>query len=734
MNISHKVKRVDAADKSAGTAQYIADMRFPGMLFARTLRSDRPRARILSIDLPPLPEGYHVVDRRDVPGKNHVKVVSLDDWPFFAEGVVNHIGEPILLLVGPDKEVLHNLLSQVIVRYEDLPAILSMEEAEHGSNPPIYGPDNCFAAYEYAKGNPTEAFAQAARIIEGEYRTGYQEHAYIEPQGVIGLVEGGRVTVYGSMQCPYYVVKALAEGLGCDRSQVRVVQVTTGGAFGGKEEYPSLLAGHVAFAALKTGRPVQVVLDRGEDIEATTKRHPSLFRYRTALDAAGRILGMEVDVRLDAGAYAGLSMVVLQRAMFGATGVYRIDHLRVTGKALATNTVPNGAFRGFGAPQVFFAIEMHMERLARELGQDPLDFKMSYAMKQGDHTATSGLIRQEVKLPEMVARLEAMSGYRRKRAIPHLPPGIDQFPGRRDEEASGPLRGIGVALSLHGCGFTGDAEQNVIKGRATLARRPGDQVEILVSNVEMGQGAQTTLKKIVATALDIPLDHVIYVNPDTDRVPDSGPTVASRTVMIVGALLEKAAQELEARWDEGEDLEVTVGYRQPDFVQWNQATFQGDAYATYSWGANAVEVEVDPVTLEVSVCGIWAVYDVGVPIDEQIIQGQIEGAVTQGLGYATIEVMDARRGRLLQRSLTDYIIPTAKDVPPIESELVPNPYSRGPFGAKCAGELPLVGVAPALAAAVEHALGLPIDRIPITPEYLMSVQPSVIRSDLKADR
>ncbi len=238
----------------------------------------------------------------------------------------------------------------------------------------------------------------------------------MEPQGLVATADSGKVTIYGSMQCPYYIKKALVQALGCDPSQVRVVQTTTGGAFGGKEEYPSLIAGHVAFAALKTGRPVRSSYDRGEDIRASTKRHPSRCHYRTALDANGRILGMDVDVRLDGGAYAGLSSVVLQRAMFAAAGVYNVENLRVSGKVLATNTVPTGAFRGFGAPQAFFAIEMHMEQIARELGLDPLDFKMAHVYQKGDRTATMGLMRQEIKLPEIVARLEEMSGYRRKRA------------------------------------------------------------------------------------------------------------------------------------------------------------------------------------------------------------------------------------------------------------------------------------------------------------------------------
>lgn len=703
--ISSPIKRVDADDKSRGTARYIADLSFEGMLYARTVRADRPRARILSVEIPSLPDGYYVVDRRDAPATNRCRVL-VDDWPFFAEDVVNHIGEPIGLLVGPDREILDALVSRVVVHYEGLDPILSLEEAESGRKPPIFGEDDCFAAYALEKGDPDDAFARAARVVEGDYHTGLQEHIYMEPQGLVATAEAGKVTIYGSMQCPYYIKKALVEALGCEPGQVRVVQTATGGAFGGKEEYPSLIAGHVAFAALKTGRPVRLIFDRGEDIRASTKRHPSRFHYRTALDANGRILGMEVDVRLDGGAYAGLSSVVLQRAMFAATGVYHVENLRVRGKVLATNTAPTGAFRGFGAPQAFFAVEMHVAQIARDLGLDPLDFKMAHAYKKGDRTATMGLMRQEIKLPEIVARLEEMSGYRRKQA---------EFARDRGRVR----RGIGVSLFLHGCGFTGDGEQAIIKARAKLVKRPDGRVEILVANVEMGQGAATALRKIVAHALALPMERVIFENPDTDRVPDSGPTVASRTVMIVGGLLARAAQELEKRWDEGDEVEVVKAYEHPAGVEWDQKALKGDAYPSYAWGANVVEVEVDTLTLEVTVRGAWGVYDVGVPIDEQLVRGQIEGGLVQGLGYATIEVMNLRNGHILQSSLTDYVIPTSKDVPEIESDLVLNPYEGGPFGAKGAGEMPLVGAAPALAAAVQQALGVPICSIPVTPEYLL---------------
>ncbi|HEX2953783.1 MAG TPA: xanthine dehydrogenase family protein molybdopterin-binding subunit, partial [Bacillota bacterium] len=646
-----------------------------------------------------------IVDRHDIPGKNRVKVI-IEDQPVFAEDQVNYIGEPILLVVGHDKTDILKILKEIRVAYEDIPPVLTLEEAEQSELFPIFGDDNCFVTYAHCHGDVDTAFKTAETIIENEYRTGYQEHIYLETQGVLATYEKSRVSVFGSIQCPFYVKNALISALGFESDRIRVVQTTVGGAFGGKEDYPSLIACQAAVAALKTGKPVQLLLDRLEDIEVTPKRHPSVIKIRTALNEHHRIIALEADIRLNAGAYMGLSNVVLQRAMFNIAGVYSVPNIRIKGRAVATNTVPNGAFRGFGAPQSIFAMEMHMDGVARELGLDPLEFKVNHMAKKGDLTATGGTFRHDIKLVELIAAVDTMSGYREK---------IKEFNTRKE----GPYRGIGLAMVLHGCGFTGSGERDHIKARVKLRKLSHDRVEILVANVDMGQGLKTCLKKVVAKRLGLPMENIIYENPDTDRVPDSGPTVASRTTMIVGKLLANAAKRLKERWYEGGFIEVTESYKHPPEMQWDDTTFLGDAYPAYSWGVVAVEVEIDPVTYEIETKGTWAAFDIGTAIDRRIIRGQIEGGLLQGLGYGSLEVMQGKAGRVQQRSVTDYIIPTAMDAPKIASQLIDNPYDQGPFGAKGAGELTLVGGAPALAAAVGNALGIRIDRLPVTPEYLM---------------
>jgi CO/xanthine dehydrogenase Mo-binding subunit len=348
---------------------------------------------------------------------------------------------------------------------------------------------------------------------------------------------------------------------------------------------------------------------------------------------------------------------------------------------------------------------MHMSHLARKLGMPELEFKERYLIEKGGVTVTNGRIHEEVKMPEIIQRVDELSGYRRK----------------AQEYAAGSWRGVGISLFQHGSGFTGSGEQEIIKGVVHLRKQPDGSVELLVSNIEMGQGTQTTFRKIAAMALDLPVERIVYKNPDTDRVPDSGPTCASRSVAVVGYLVQEAAKKLKERWDEGPEVEVSQQYSHPPGLQWDGENLQGDAYPAYGWGAAVVEVEVDPVTYEIVTRGVWAVFDIGTAIDRKIVEGQIEGGMVQGLGYANIERLETRDGRYLQNTMADYCIPTSLDYPSIGSDLVDNPFEYGPSGAKGAGELVFDGAAPAFADAVQMAVDRNIYRIPVSPEYVMEV-------------
>jgi CO/xanthine dehydrogenase Mo-binding subunit len=705
-NISTAVKRVDADSKSSGEAKYVSDLEFPGLLYAKALRSERARANIISITVPELPEGYFYIDKEDIPasGVNRILMIK-EDWPVFADGRVRYIGEVIALVIGPDRQKILEIIDGIKVEYEDLTPVFTIDEAIAVKGGPLHGKDNLYADYHLLKGDPDSAFQKADRIIEDELSTGFQEHIYMEPQGVVGTMEEGKVTFYASCQCPFYIRKAVAHALGVALEDIRVKQVVTGGAFGGKEHFPDVMATPVAVAVNKIGKPIQLVLDRIEDISYTPKRHPSRSRYRTALDKEGNIIAMEVDVCIDAGAYESCSLVVLQRAIFSSNSVYNIPNVKIHGRALATNNVPSDAYRGFGAPQGLFAIEMHMSHIADELGTDELKFKERYFTRKGGKTVTNGTIFDEVKLPEMLARIKKASDYDRKAS----------------EYKKGGMKGIGISIFNHGSGFTGNGEHSIIKGVVKMRGRDDGKAELLVSTVEMGQGLQTTFRKIAAGVLEIPVEDIIYDNPDTDNVPDSGPTCASRSIAIVGYLVQECAKKLKKSWEPGKSAEASHQYSPPPGIEWNQDTLQGDAYPSYGWGINVIEVEVDPVSYEVSTKGIWSVYDVGKAIDEKVLEGQAHGGIIQGLGYASLEKLESVEGRFRQRTMADYVIPTSMDFPSISNDLVDNPYAYGPSGAKGAGELVFDGAGPAYANAVQWAVGKPIDRIPVSPEYLMEV-------------
>src|SRR5438132_2156874 len=528
--IGTSVPRMEGRDKVAGLARYVDDMVLPGMLYGATVRSRIPRGKIKEFTFGPGIDWkeFVIVSPRDIPGKNCIALIE-DDQPCLADGVVNHSEEPLLLLAHPDRHLLPKAVEAVSVEYDPLPAIFSMEESEKLSQV-IWGRDNTFKSYLIEKGDVDAVWESAHYIVEGEYRTGAQEQLYIENNGMIAAFEPQQgLTVWGSLQCPYYVHKALMELCGLPPGRVRVVQMETGGAFGGKEEYPSMIAGHAALLAMKSGRPVKIVYDRMEDMAATTKRHPSRTRHRTAVDRHGRILGGEIEFTIDGEAYATLSSVVLSRGTIHAGGPYYWPNVRIRTKAVATNTPPHGAFRGFGAPQSLFAMERHMDRIAQVVGISPVEVRRRNFLKPGQTTTTEQTIKENIDLDHLLKRALELSDYVAKKK---------RF---ADENKAGTHRkGIGIAAFLHGAGFTGSGERYLNSLVGAEADEDGT-VRVLVSSAEFGQGTNTVLCQIAAEALGLPYESVSIAQPDTTVVPNSGPTVASRTAMIVGKLVQSAA-------------------------------------------------------------------------------------------------------------------------------------------------------------------------------------------------
>lgn len=681
------IKRMDFDSKVDGSALFTADYTEANVYHAVTVRSSKPKAKILSISYPQLPTGYLIVDHKDITGKNYIPVVY-EDWPVFAESSVNYIGEPIGLLVGPDKTLLQALANQVVIEYDTFKPSITLSDA-------MQSPPDLFM--EYQKGDFDRVSTRAVQIIEDVYESNHQEHVYLEPQSMFAVYEAPILTIRGSMQCPYYIKDALITALGWSEDRIRVIQMPTGGAFGGKEEFPSVLGVHAGLAAIKSGHPVKLIYNRHEDMCCSTKRHPSSIKLTTYLDENHHIIARAADIKLDMGAYRGLSSVVLQRMSFSIFGAYNIEHLHVKASGYLTNKVISGAFRGFGGPQAFFAIESHTNHVASVLNVNPIDLRKRHFLKKGDTSSTGGLFFYPIMLDSIVDNVTTRSNFRDKVAT------------------NRPLHGIGLSVFFHGCGFTGSGEKELLKSKVTLKKHADNRVEIFASSTEMGQGSLTTLTKIVAHALDIPMSQVVHHYPDTATCPDSGPTVASRTIMIVGKILYDLALELKARWHEG-TFEVSKIYQYPANLVWNNRDFQGNAYPEYSWGANVVEVQVDPDTYEVAVVGAWATFDIGTPIDIRIVQGQIEGGFLQGLGMAGMERITIKDGKLVESDLSKYIIPGFGDFVPVEYELIENPFEEGPFGARGLGELTLVGVPAAYASAVSNAIGVQVKKIPITPE------------------
>ena len=667
------------------------DIPFENALYAKTLRSTISRGKIKAIHLPKLPKGYYWFDRNDV--KENVVNIIFSDWPVFADGRVNYIGEGIGIFVGEDMGVLHKLCEDTVVEYEEEKPILDFSES--------------YIHKAFTKGNYEEAKKKAKKVIRRSYETSFQEQAYLENQGIIAYFdENDKLTLTGSMQCPFYIKRAVMRSLGLNDDQVRVKQPAVGGAFGGKEHYPSLTGSQVAAAAVKLHRPVKMIFERFEDISYTTKRHPSHSDYEALIDENNSILGIKAHVQLDGGAYKGCSGVVLSRALIASCNAYVFENLDIVGDVYMTNHVPCAAFRGFGSPQTIFAMEMFIHHVAKEIGVDPLELRMKYLAKQGDITTNSGKFHDPIVLPELIEKAMEMSDYKRK---------------VKEYSKPGSLKGIGMSLFLHGCGFTGSGESDIIKGKVKLVKDENDHVYVYASSVDMGQGCRTTLKRIVEKNLGLPGDQVTMDGPDTDTTTDSGPTAASRTIIINGFLMEKAAKNLKKIWKSGVRQEHIEPYVGPDYIHWDEDTMQGDAYPSYSWGVNIVEVEVNPITYQVEVKHTWSTYDVGRVVDERIAVGQADGGLLQALGYGYMENMRCENGKFRQRSLSDYIVPTAVDAPPMETAFIDNPFIYGADGAKGMGELTFVGGAPAVALAIQMAIDKEITKIPATPEYIMEV-------------
>ena len=770
MAVGKPLQRKDARVKVKGEVQYIYDLSFPDEQCLAVVRSPYAHARVkkITIDNDKIKQlGATVGTAKDVPGKNIVHVI-LDDWPLLAEDVVRHVGEPVAIVVARNLKSAKEATSAVHVEYEEFPTVFSPDKAKDHPSIHIYRDDNILSYWQQKKGDVDKGFSEADIIVEGDYRTPAQEHAYIEPQGCIAVPLGhDEITVYGSMQCPFYVQRAVSDILGYPWSKVTIVQTTTGGAFGGKEDQPNQIASLVALGSYLTKKPVKYIFTREDDIENTSKRHPAMIRVKTGATKDGLLTAVQVEYLMNSGAYATLSPAVLYRGCLHAIGPYRCPNVDVQSYAIATNLVPFGAFRGFGSPQVLFACEEQMDRVAAQLGLDPTVFRERNLIRQGDTASFGQVIDHSVGLLETLKRAKDKSDWDKK-----WKPAPDFKLVKEESKKSNYLwKGIGVSTIFYGVGL-GSAGKQLSRTGSYVQLEPDGSVRFAVGTTEIGQGMMTVLSQIVAEELGVDYNKVRMMPVDTSRVPDSGPTVASRSTTFSGRALQNACQQIRSLMFEiiaphfeanSSDLKIEGNYivtissdkkmlvedaikimyqerGQVAYAGWDVAPptdfdnekGQGNPYVTYAWCTNITEVEVDVQTGTVYVKDIWAAHDVGRAINPQTLEGQIEGGTLQGMGLGRYEeIVFTPKGEVLSNNLGTYLVPTTKDTPKIHSIIVEEPWKKGPYGAKGIGEQPLMGVAPAITNAIYNAIGVRLSEIPATPERVWKAIQDKMKEEAK---
>ncbi|MBL4634387.1 MAG: xanthine dehydrogenase family protein [Kofleriaceae bacterium] len=739
-SVGQDIGRVDGVAKVNGSAQYVDDLSYPGMWHGMTKRSEVAHG-VLKAIVKGAGSGETafdwsdivVVTAADIPGRNTILLMEEDQPALVSVGNhIRHMDEAVALVAAPTRARALAALGALEIEVEELAAAVTPDEALK-AEVKIYGDDNIFKSFLIEKGDEDidTLLASCAHVVEGTYRTGAQEQMYIETQGMISRWDGENCHIIGSMQCPFYVQKAMRTLLDITDDALVVEQAVTGGGFGGKEEYPSMIAGHAALLAKKAGVPVKLIYERDEDIAATTKRHPSVVKHRMGFDEAGNIVAIDIDVVFDGGAYLTLTPVVLSRGVLHAAGPYRCANTRVRGRAVATNTPPHGAFRGFGAPQTTFAYERQMQKAAKALGMSQFALREKCMLVEGDTTSTSQLLKGSVGSIEVMAAVKE-----------HDAKALDT---RIDDSAGASIRrGRGLAFYFHGAGFTGSGEAR-LAGRATVALSASGQFEVRSSSTDIGQGVRTMFSQISATALGVEVDAIEVVVPATNKVPDSGPTVASRTTMVVGKVVHEASVALREKieaWaadkgmqgmglreagaamarEEGE-VAITSQYKPPEGIEWDDETYTGSAYPCYGWAACLIDVSVDLDTAEVTIDRCVHAVDLGKAINPTIVKGQIEGGTLQSLGWALWEEVIYKGGKVQNDRMTNCIIPTFSDAPEMTTILVEEAFDFGPHGAKGVGEIPMDGPCAAVVNAVEDALGelasaSSFDTLPLTPEAI----------------
>ncbi len=723
--IGQSVRRVDAVGKVTGETAYPGDINMDGQLWMKIRFSDRVHARITKIDTSraeAYPGVVAVYTAKDVPVNEYGLIMP--DQPVLCgpdsakEGadIVRCLADQVAVVVADSEEAAAAAVKLIEIDYEDLPGVFDVFDAMADGAPQLHrhAENNVLVHYRIRYGEIDSAWERADVIVEGEYRTGWQEHAYLQPEAGLGYIDdSGRVTILVAGQWVHEDREQVAHALGLPEEQVRIIYPAIGGAFGGREDMSVQIV--LALAAMKLQRPVKIIWSREESILGHHKRHPTVIRAKWGATRDGKVIAAEAQVYGDAGAYAYTTTKVLGNANLMVSGPYEIPNVKVDTYGIYTNNIPCGAFRGFGGPQGAFAAEGQMNKLAEALGMDPVELRARNVLREGTITPVGTPLPPGVTLDRVLADGARQSDYWQE-----TPQGWQRLPAQQPANPAR-RRGIGMAMGFKNVGFSFGAPE---KNWATVEIHGAAEIERVVvrqAGADVGQGAHTVFLQMAAEAVGVPIGKVQVIGHDTAEAGNSGSTSASRMTFMAGNAIKVAGEMALQKWlDEERPATATYEYHPPSTTPYDPETGYANPNFAYGYMAQFVEVEVDLETGHVDVVRVVSAHDVGKALNPQQVEGQVEGGVVQALGYAVLENLVSQNGRILNPYLSTYLIPTIWDIPrEVKSVILEYADPRGPWGARGMAEMPFIPLAPAICAAVHDATGVWLDRIPLTPDSVV---------------
>ncbi len=731
--VGQSVTRIDAVGKVTGQTLYPGDISMPGMLYMKILFAGRPHARIKRLDVTKAgtyPGVVAIYTAQDVP--NNEYGLGIPDQPVLVgpgsakEGadVARFVGDQVALVVADSEKAAAHARDLIEIDWEDLPLVTDPRVAMKDGATLLFPEKgtNVMAHFRIRKGDVEEAFKQSAVVVEGEYETPWQEHAYLQPEAGLAYIDDeGRVTVKVAGQWTHEDQEQIEHALQLPKEQIRVIYPAIGGAFGGREDMSVQIV--LALAAWKLRRPVKIIWSREESIVGHHKRHPFFIRSKFGADKDGKLLAAEVELVQDAGAYAYTSPKVLGNATLCCTGPYEIPNVAVDSYSVYTNNLPGGAFRGFGGPQGAFSCEGQINKLAEALGLDPVEMRARNIIHDGSIASVGTPFPKGVSIQQVMDKCAEEAGWKKDGGLWKKPSkkGNAGSTARENGTTGNKRRGIGLAIGYKNIGFSfGFPEQCwatiKLEGKSEIER-----VTLYHAGADCGQGAHTVFAQMAAEGVGVPLNRVQLVLSDTATSDTSGSASASRMTFMAGNAIKGAAEAALKKWqDEERPAVATFQYRPPRTTALHPETGKGEPNFSYGYVAEAVEVEVDTDTGHVTVLNVVCADDVGKAVNPAQIEGQIEGAVVQAHGYAVLENFIHKDGFVQTQYLSNYLIPTVLDVPErVQSVILEYPDPVGPWGARGMAEMPYLPYAPALIAAVKDAIGVEFHQFPLTPDRVL---------------